>query len=190
MGLWLIQQSRKEWKRQGLDVSFDEMENQAKAAEAFRCFINPDDILFNAPGDMPSRVVEFCRRTNQYVPKNMGEILRCIYESLAFKYRQSLEGLQKITDKKYDKLHMVGGGIKDQLLCQCAASACNIPVVSGPVEATVTGNILVQFMSLGIVEDFDELKKVILNGTPVKEFLPKDSDKWNNAYIEFLKYNG
>lgn len=190
MGLWLIQQSRNEWKRQGLDVSFDEMENQAKAAEAFRCFINPDDILFNAPGDMPSRVVEFCRRTNQYVPKNMGEILRCIYESLAFKYRQSLEGLQKITDKKYDKLHMVGGGIKDQLLCQCAASACNIPVISGPVEATVTGNILVQFMSLGIVKDFDQLKKVILNGTPVKEFLPKDSDKWNSAYTEFLKYNG
>lgn len=189
MGLWLIQQSRQEWKRQGLNVSFDEMENQAKSAEPFKCFINPDDILFNAPGDMPSRVIEFCRRTNQYVPQNMGEILRCIYESLAFKYKQSLLGLEKITGKKYSKLHMVGGGIKDELLCQMAANSCNITVVSGPVEATVTGNILMQFLSLGIIKDVKDLKTVVFKGTNIKEFTPQDSESFEAAYKEFLKFN-
>lgn len=188
MGLWLIQQSRQEWKRQGLNVSFDEMENQAKAAKPFACFINPDDILFNAPGDMPSRVVEFCKRTNQYVPKDMGEILRCIYQSLAFKYKQSLIGLEKITGVNYSKLHMVGGGIKDQLLCQMAANACNISVVAGPVEATVTGNILVQFMSFGVLKDLKEIKQTVLNGTPVKVFEPENSAEWDKAYEEFLKF--
>lgn len=189
MGLWLIQQSRGEWKRRGLNVSFDEMENSAKAAEGFVSFINPDDLIFNPPGDMPSRVVEFCKRTNQPIPNDMGEILRCIYQSLALKYKQSLIGLEKITGTKYSKLHMVGGGIKDKLLCQMAANACNIPVVAGPVEATVTGNVLVQFMAFGVIKDLTELKKIVLNGTPVQEFTPEKPEEWDKAYKKFLEYN-
>ncbi|MDO4742527.1 MAG: rhamnulokinase family protein [bacterium] len=189
MGLWLIQQSRQEYKRRGLDVSFDEMEKQAKNAQPFAAFINPDDVLFSPPGDMPSRVSEFCKRTGQTVPDSMGSVLRCIYESLAFKYRRSIEGMEKITGKKFTKLYMVGGGIKDQLLCQMAANACSIPVIAGPVEATVTGNILIQNMAFGHIKDLMEIRSIVKQGTPIKEYLPQDSDIWNEQYDRFLKFN-
>lgn len=187
MGLWLIQQSRNEWKRQGLDVSFDEMEKQAVSAPAFACFINPDDDLFTPPGDMPSRVVEYCKRTNQYVPNSMGEILRCIYESLAFKYKYAIRSLEGLTDKKFSCLHMVGGGIKDELLCRMTADACAIPVVSGPVEATITGNVMIQLMAFKDVKDLSEAREVIKNGTPIKEYSPNNSGEWDKNYNRFLE---
>ncbi len=187
MGLWLIQQSRAEWKRQGLDVSFDEMEKQAKASEPFKCFVDPDDILFTAPGNMPARVVSFCKKTGQYVPQNMGEILRCIYESLAFKYKNSIEGLSSVTGKTYSVLHMVGGGIKDNLLCQMASNACNVPVYAGPVEATVTGNVMVQFMAHGDVSGIEEARDIVMTGTDVKKYSPENPEAWQENYARFLE---
>lgn len=186
MGLWLIQQSRQEWKRRGLNVSFDEMEKEARDAHPFACFINPDDPAFTLPGDMPSRVVEYCRKTNQYIPQNMGEILRCIYESLAYKYKNSIDGLKAVTGKDYPVLHMVGGGIKDRLLCQMASNACGIPVCAGPVEATVTGNIMLQFMAHGEVRDLTEARKIIMNGTEIKNYSPENTDEWLKNYDRYL----
>ncbi|MBR6693833.1 MAG: rhamnulokinase [Clostridia bacterium] len=178
MGLWLIQQSRGEWKRQGLNVSFDEMENSARAAEPFKCFVNPDAVDFVAPGNMPKRVTEFCKRTGQFVPESMGEVLRCIYQSLAMKYRLAIEEMQKITGKKYECIYMIGGGIKDKLLCQLTANACGIKVMAGPVEATVTGNIVTLFSAFGLIKDETEAKDIIINSTDVKTFMPEDTEEW------------
>ncbi len=185
VGLWLIQQSRAEWKRQGLDVSFDEMENSARAAEPFKCFINPDAPDFVAPGNMPKRVVEYCKRTGQYVPDGMGEVLRCIYQSLAFKYRLAIEEMESITGQKYECIHMIGGGIKDKLLCQMTADACGKTVVAGPVEATVTGNIVNQMLSLGMIKDNAEAKQIIINSTPINTFTPNNTEDWEKHFEEF-----
>ena len=189
MGLWLIQQSRNEWKRQGLDVSFDEMEKAAKEAEPFKCFIDPDAPDFVAPGNMPKRVTEYCKKTGQFVPTTMGEILRCIYQSLALKYKYSIEHLEQLTGKKYDCVHMIGGGIKDNLLCSMTASACGRTVKAGPVEATVTGNVLVQMMSAGMIKDLDEGRKIVLNSFPVKTFEAENTADWEKAYETFKKYS-
>ncbi|MBR3594481.1 MAG: rhamnulokinase [Clostridia bacterium] len=178
MGLWLIQQSRGEWKRQGLNVSFDEMENSARAAEPFKCFVNPDAVDFVAPGNMPKRVTEFCKRTGQFVPETMGEVLRCIYQSLAMKYRLAIEEMQSITGKKYECIYMIGGGIKDKLLCQLTADACGIKVMAGPVEATVTGNIVTLFGAFGLIENETEAKDIIINSTDVKTFMPENTEEW------------
>ncbi len=188
MGLWLIQQSRGEWKRQGLNVSFDEMENSARAAEPFKCFVNPDATDFVAPGNMPKRVVEFCKKTGQYIPQNMGEILRCIYQSLAMKYRFSIEGMEQITGQHYDCIHMIGGGIKDQLLCQMTADACGRTVVAGPVEATVTGNIITQMMHFGLIKNEAEAKQIIIDSTDIKTFTPNNTCEWEKYFDEYKKY--
>ncbi len=187
MGLWLIQQSRGEWKRQGLNVSFDEMENSARAAEAFKCFVNPDAPDFVAPGNMPKRVTEFCKKTGQFVPESMGEILRCIYQSLAMKYRLAIEGMESITGKKYECIHMIGGGIKDKLLCQLTADACGIKVVAGPVEATVTGNILTQLGAFGLIENEEQAKDIIINSTDIKTFMPQNTDEWTKNLENYKK---
>ena len=188
MGLWLIQQSRAEWKRQGLDVSFDEMERAAKEAEPFKCFIDPDAQDFVAPGNMPQRVADFCRKTGQFVPQTMGEILRCIYQSLAMKYKYAIEVMEKITGQKYEFIHMIGGGIKDQLLCSMTADACGRGVKAGPVEATVTGNVLVQMISAGMIKDLDEGRQIVYNSFPIKEYEPSESSEWDKHYDTFKKY--
>lgn len=188
MGLWLIQQSRGEWKRQGLNVSFDEMENSARQSEPFKCFVNPDAADFVAPGNMPKRVTEFCKRTGQFVPESMGEILRCIYQSLAMKYRLAVEEMQKITGQKYECIHMIGGGIKDKLLCQMTADACGIRVMAGPVEATVTGNIITQMSYFGLIKDETEAKQIIINSTDVSVFEPQNTGEWASHFDEYKKY--
>lgn len=154
MGLWLIQESRRQWMREGENVGFDTLENEALEAEPFKCYINPDAPDFETPGNMPKRIRDYCERTGQYVPQTRGEIMRCIYESLAMKYRSTLETLQSITGKKYKSINMLGGGIKDTLLCRMSANACGIEVLAGPVEATVMGNIAVQYIALGEIKAF------------------------------------
>lgn len=186
MGLWLIQQSRNEWKRQGLDVSFDEMEKAAMTAEPFKCFIDPDAQDFVLPGNMPKRVSEYCRRTGQFVPTTMGEILRCIYESLAMKYKYAINILEEITDKKFEVIHMIGGGIKDNLLCGMTASACGKTVKAGPVEATVTGNALIQMVTSGQINNMDEGRKIVFNSFPIKEYSATNKNAWNEHFDEFI----
>ena len=190
MGLWLIQQSSQEWKRQGMDVSFDEMERAAKEAEPFKCFVDPDAKDFVAPGNMPKRVQEFCERTGQYVPQTMGEILRCIYQSLAFKYRYSTEMLEKLSGHELPVIHMIGGGIKDQLLCSMTADYCEKKVMAGPVEATVTGNAAVQMMAFGMIEDLNSARKIIEESFDVKTYMPNTVDGIIEAFEEFKKHLG
>lgn len=187
MGLWLIQESRRTWNRQGNDFSFNDLEKAALACEPFKCFIDPDYPEFGKPGDIPSRIQKYCEKTGQYVPQTVGEIVRCIYESLALKYYHSFLNLKKISGKEFDAINIVGGGTKDPLLCQMAANACNITVYAGPIEATALGNIAVQMMAIGEIADLKEARKIIKNSFDTKEYTPRDVDAWKNAYEQFKK---
>ena len=190
MGLWLIQESRRQWKREGEEVSFNQLEQEALASKPFQCFVDVDAPEFEGPGDLPGNVKEYCRRTGQHVPETRGEVMRCIYESLAMKYKYTFENLQKITGKHYHTIHILGGGIKDGLLCRMTADACGVPVKAGPAEATVTGNALVQLIALGEIKDLSEARKVVRDSTPLKVYAPSSPEEWDAHYGAFLKAIG
>lgn len=187
IGLWLIQESRRQWKREGKEYSYADLEKLALAAEPFKCFIDPDAPEFVPHGNIPERVREFCRKTGQYVPETVGEIMRCIYESLAMKYRLTFEKLRECTERDYPVIHVIGGGTKDGLLCQMTANSCDRTVKAGPIEATVMGNVAVQLMSDGSVENIGQARKIVADSSELKTFEPKDTDKWAKAYENFLK---
>ena len=187
IGLWLIQESRRQWKREGKEYSYADLEKLALAAEPFKCFIDPDAPEFVPHGNIPERVREFCRKTGQYVPETVGEIMRCIYESLAMKYRLTFEKLRECTERDYPVIHVIGGGTKDGLLCQMTANSCDRTVKAGPIEATVMGNVAVQLMSDGSVENIGQARKIVADSSELKTFEPKDTDKWAMAYEDFLK---
>lgn len=187
IGLWLIQESRRQWKREGKEYSYADLEKLALAAEPFKCFIDPDAPEFVPHGNIPERVREFCRKTGQYVPETVGEIMRCIYESLAMKYRLTFEKLRECTERDYPVIHVIGGGTKDGLLCQMTANSCDRTVKAGPIEATVMGNVAVQLMSDGSVKDIGHARKIVAASSELKTFEPADTDKWAQAYEDFLK---
>ena len=187
IGLWLIQESRRQWKREGKEYSYADLEKLALAAEPFKCFIDPDAPEFVPHGNIPERVREFCRKTGQYVPETVGEIMRCIYESLAMKYRLTFEKLRECTERDYPVIHVIGGGTKDGLLCQMTANSCDRTVKAGPIEATVMGNVAVQLMSDGSVKDIGQARKIVAASSELKTFEPADTDKWAQAYEDFLK---
>lgn len=186
-GLWLIQESRRQWIREGTEYSYAELEQEALKAEPFKCFIDPDAPDFVAMGDMPSRVREFCKKTGQHVPETVGEVMRCIYESLAMKYKYVLAGIEDCTGKQYDRIHVMGGGTKDTFLCAMTASSCNRTVYAGPIEATVLGNVAVQLIASGDIKDISEARRIIAKGENLKTYEPVDADKWEEAYGEFVK---
>ena len=185
MGLWLIQESRRTWKKQGNDLSFNDLEMAAHKCEPFKCFIDPDYPEFARPGDIPKRIVEFCKKTGQYVPQSIGEIVRCIYESLAMKYRHSYLNLKKDTNKDFAGINIVGGGTKDPFLCQLTANACNTTVMAGPIEATALGNVAVQFMAQGAISDIKEARSIIKDSFDIKTYAPTDIEAWDKAYTKF-----
>ena len=190
MGLWLIQESRRQWKREGEDVSFNQLEQEALASEPFCSFIDVDHPYFESPGNLPGNVVRYCRETGQLVPQTRGEIMRCIYQSLAMKYRYTFENLQRLTGRKYHAIHILGGGIKDGLLCRMTAAACGVEVLAGPAEATVTGNIAVQLIHLGEIEDLWQARKVIRDSVPVTSYQPENPEEWDAHYQKYLKAIG
>ena len=186
MGLWLIQESRRQWDREGELLSFDELERQANAAAPFESLIDPDYPAFQTPGNMPKRIREYCKMTGQKVPETKGEIVRCIAQSLAFKYRQTVDGLEEVTGKKYSVINIVGGGIKDKMICSFTANATGRIVKAGPVEATSIGNVIVQAMAMGAVKDLDEGRTIVKNSFDIAEYTPQDSEAWEAAYKKFL----
>ncbi len=187
MGLWLIQESRRQWDREGELLSFDELENQANAAEPFASLIDPDYHTFQTPGNMPKRIREYCEKTGQKVPETKGEVVRCIAQSLAFKYRQTVEGMEEVTGNKYNVVNIVGGGIKDKMICQFTANATKRKVSTGPVEATSIGNVVVQAMAMGAIKDLKEGRQVIKNSFDIKVYEPQDSDAWDAAYEQWKR---
>ena len=187
MGLWIEQESRRQWKRQGEVVSFDELSNMAMASKPHACFINPDYLEFQTPGNMPKRIAEFCKMTGQYVPETKGEIVRCIFDSLAMCYRSTVEKIDEITGKKAPFINIVGGGTKEVPLCKLTADACGRPVYTGPVEATALGNIAVQAIANGEIKDTKEAREVIANSFEISCFEPHDTDMWDEGYEKFKK---
>lgn len=184
-GLWLIQEIRRNFKAEGKDYSFNDMEQLARAEEPFSCFINPDAPEFAAAGSMPEKIHEFCQRTNQPVPQSDGALVRCIYESLAMKYKFALSQISENTGRSFDVLHLLGGGTKDSFLCRMTANSLGIPVIAGPTEATALGNILLQLIALGDIKNIDEGRALIRSQEIVREYKPDDVEEWKKAYKKF-----
>jgi rhamnulokinase/L-fuculokinase len=190
IGLWLIQESRREWKRRGRDYSFGELDELALASQPLRCFIDPDAPEFVAPGDIPGRISEYCRRTGQYVPQSVGEITRCIYESLALKYRFALGQLEHATGRHFARLNILGGGSRDPMLCRMTASSCGIPVSAGPAEATALGNIIIQLHTLGAIPSLSMGRRLIEASFPAESYLPGDCGEWDAAFCRYTAVTG
>jgi rhamnulokinase/L-fuculokinase len=186
-GLWLIQESRRHWQRRGRNYSYAELERLALEAPPFKCFIDPDAPEFTPHGNIPQRVRDFCEKTGQYVPQSVGEVMRCIYESLALKYRLTFEKLRDCTGKDYPAIHIIGGGVKDTLLCRMTAGSCNRKVLAGPVEATVLGNIAVQLLARGDIENISRAREIIALSESVTEYFPEKTDEWDRAYIRYVE---
>lgn len=192
MGLWIEQESRRQWTREGTKYTFDELSEMALASEPFKCFIDPDDQLFATAGNMPKRICEYCEKTGQYVPQSVGEIVRCIFESLALRYRWTAEKLEELTGRSYPVINIVGGGTKEEMLSQFTADASHRKVCAGPVEATALGNIAMQCIASGEIGDMWEARRVIRNSTEIKEYTPDtvNAKAWDEAYERFLKIIG
>lgn len=184
IGLWLIQESRRQWIKEGKEFSFGELESMAKERGFVNSFIDTDDSRFVSAGNIPQRIKDYCQSTNQHVPENEAEIVRCIDQSLALKYRYALEQIEMCTGKTYNAIHMVGGGIQSRLLCQLTADVCGKKVVAGPVEATVMGNIAMQLIALGEVKDLKEARQVIADSEELAVYEPQEHEKWNDIYAK------
>lgn len=189
MGLWIIQECKREWDRRGSETSFGELVELSMQAPAFKAILDVDDPCFLAPGDMPARIQAYCAKSGQPVPEGKGEISRVIYESLALKYRWAIERLEKdMLKKPIEALHIVGGGSKNALLNRFTAEAIKRPVIAGPDEGTIIGNLLVQAQALGAISGIRELREVVENSFPTKTFLPEtDGKAWDEAYQRYLK---
>lgn len=186
MGLWLIQECRRDWQKQGKNYSWNEIVIEAEKAEPLRSIVDADYGEFFAGGDMVKKIQDFCRKTNQPVPETVGQIARCIYESLALKYRWALERLEQIKGERIGQLNIVGGGIQNKLLNQMAADAVDRPVVTGPIEGAAIGNLLAQAMALGEIRSMDELRDVVRASEPVSRYEPNHTPAWQAAYERLL----
>lgn len=186
MGLWINQECRRYWQKKGENVSFDELEQGALTAKPFRSIIDVDAPDFFEPYNMPIKVQDYCARTGQPVPETKGEIVRCVMESLALKYKQAIEGLEKIVGYKIPALHIVGGGCKEKTLCRFTASAINRPVYAGPIEATAIGNLSTQLISLHEVSSLEQAREVVANSFPLDVYLPENPSDWDAAYEKLL----
>ena len=188
MGLWLIQECRRDWQKAGQSLSWNDIVEEAKKAEPFRSVIDPDYGEFFAGGRMVEKIRSFCRKTNQPIPESVGQIARCIYESLALKYRWALERLEEIKGRRIDQLNIVGGGCQNRLLNQFAADSIDRPVVTGPVEGAAIGNLLAQAMALGDIGTMDELREVVRRSEAVETYTPDHTAEWEQAYQRMLSY--
>lgn len=185
-GMWLIEQCKKEWEKEK-PITYEEIVTAANNATPFQCFINPDSPCFASPASMIKSIQDYCRETNQSIPESVGEIARTVYESLAFRYKQTLEKLQKLASFPIETLHIIGGGSKNTMLNSFTANAIGIPVVAGPSEATAIGNILQQAMAAGLVKDKEEMRRIVRNSTELETFAPSNKELWDNQYRKYLK---
>jgi sugar (pentulose or hexulose) kinase len=190
INLWLVQECRRIWAREGENLSWEALIMLTRQARPFAAFIDPDASVFKLPAHMPTAVQHACGKTGQPVPRSKGEIVRAILESLAVKYRYSLDKLADILGRRPQVLHIVGGGGQNKLLCQFAANALNMPVIAGPYEATSVGNIIGQMVAGGDLSGFDEGRQLVANSFPTETYTPVDPDGWEAQYQRYLKVTG
>ena len=188
IGMWIIQECRRDWIKAGIQLSWDEIVVEAKKAEPLRSIINPDAPEFYAGGNMVQKIKDFCRDTQQPIPETVGQIARTVYESLALKYRNALEGLEAMKGQRIDSLNIVGGPINNKFLNQLIADSLDREVVTGPVEGAAIGNLLTQALALGDIKDLDHLRQVVRNSEDVEYWHPNHSDAWETAYQKLLTF--
>ncbi|MBK5106784.1 MAG: rhamnulokinase [Anaerolineales bacterium] len=185
MGLWILHQCRQTWAAQGKKYSYDELVSLAQKVPPHQAIIDPDDDRFLPPGNHPQKIKDYCAETGQTVPTNTGSIVRIVLESLALKYRFVLDILRDLSKQPVDLLYIGGGGARNQLLNQLTANATGIPVVAGPIEATVIGNALVQIISLGEISDILQARQIVANMDEIKQYEPEEAALWNAAYERY-----
>jgi len=185
MGLWIVQECRRVWARAGEEFTYTELTTMAENATPFVSIVDPDDESFLRPGDMPARLREFCTQTGQPVPEDKGALLRCVFDSLALKYRVVVERIEVMMGHRLEVIHIIGGGSQNRLLCQLTADATGRPVIAGPVEATAIGNAVVQAMALGHLASLAEAREVIQNSFELIIYEPRASAQWDEAYARF-----
>jgi len=185
MGLWILQECKRDWDRKGEVVSFDELAAAAEKEAAFRCLIDPDAPEFGKPGHMTDKIRDFCLRTGQPAPESKGAIVRCILESLAMKYRKTFGELESLTGKRIPVLHVVGGGSRDTLLNRFTADALNRPVLAGPSEATALGNLAGQLVALGELSGLAEARALVKHSVETVAVEPQNPSAWDDGYGRF-----
>jgi rhamnulokinase len=185
-GLWPVQECRRTWARQGQQLSYSELTEMAAAAQPLKAVIDPDHNDFLKPGDMPARIRAYCQRTGQALPETQGEIVRTALEGVALKYRWVLERLEHLQNRRLDTIHIVGGGTQNRLLSQLAADCTGRTVITGPIEATATGNLLMQLVALGKLASIDEAREVVRRSFDVEHFEPNPAtyQAWGDAYAK------
>ena len=184
MGMWLLQECRRIWSKE-INYSWNEMVELSILAQPFKCLIDPDDPIFLNPGSMPEAIRTFCLKSGQATPESHGEYIRCIFESLALKYRVTLDSILSVSNQKIGKIHLIGGGANNELLCQYSANAIGLPVIAGPTEATAIGNILLQAKALKVVDSLQEIRLMVENSFETKVFLPEDAEHWESQLGRF-----
>jgi len=185
IGLWIVQECRREWARHEQDYDYAMLSHLAASADPFTSLVNPEDPRFLSPGDMPDKIKAFCKETGQRVPKKPGEYIRCILESLALLYRRNLHQLEHLSGRKFERLHIVGGGSQNSVLNHFTANAVQIPVVVGPTEATAVGNILVQAIAMGHVSSIEEGRKIVRDSFSIETIQPREAQAWEEAAVRF-----
>ena len=184
-GLWLLHECKRVWAQDGREWSFDQLVAMAERAEPLRSLVDTDDPSFAAPGDMPERIRAYCARTAQPLPESPGEIVRCALESIALGHARALSLLREVTGAAPPELHLVGGGVRNGLLCQWTADATGLPVLAGPEEATLIGNLLVQALALGEVSTLEEARRVVRASVPLTRYEPGAEAAWADARGRF-----
>jgi rhamnulokinase len=185
MGLWLVQECKRSFERAGNPLEYDQLAQLATEAEPFRSLVDPNDARFLSPDDMPTALREFCRDTDQPELESPGQLVRCALESLALKYRTTLQMLEQLTETPVEVIHIVGGGTRNRLLNQFTADATQRPVVTGPVEATALGNLLVQVRTSGELTSLAEIRDVVRNSCETERYEPADGTAWRDARTRF-----
>jgi rhamnulokinase len=190
MGLWLVQGCKRTFEARGRSVDYGELVRLASEAPALRSIVDPNDARFLNPPDMPSAIQVYCKDTGQPAPESEGALVRSALESLALKYQATLSSIEELTGQKVEVIHIVGGGSQNTLLNQMTANACNRPVLAGPIEATVLGNVLVQARAAGEIKDLAELRGIVRSSSDLREFTPeaKESGMWEDARGRFAAF--
>jgi rhamnulokinase len=187
MGLWLTQECRRQWQREGTDLSYAELTAMAEKAKPFARHIDVDYSGFLAPGNMPKGINGYLKKTGQKPLDDKGQMTRVILESLALKYRSVMEAVEDVVGQKVDVLHIVGGGIQNELLCQFTANALGKKVITGPIEATASGNILMQAIATGQIQTLAEARQIVRNSFELKEYEPQKTSLWQKQYKKSKK---
>ncbi len=187
IGLWLLQESRRVWHSQGTKLDYAALIVEAMQAEPFRSIIDPRAARFLKPGDMPKRIVNYCKETHQPPPETPGQFARCVLESLALLYRLTIEEIEQATGNSIHRLHIVGGGSQNALLNEFAANATEREVIAGPAEATAIGNVLIQAIALGHVKSLAALREIVRDSFSLQTFKPRVTADWQAAYQRFLR---